>query len=319
MRDVALTFLARADEKILDYVKPKTLAQAQALLLVVGGLLTAARLGRWVHYSRRKNWYVGLPRYYGEYYSFDLITWAVDQLSRERLIEDQHAPPGTCSLVRSRMRATPKLIDLMADTGLVRLPPREVLVLRDSDKNPVNYSETALTRARRRQIQAFNEAYQDIGLSIEHPAARRVGGHCIFIGPELCRKGTKDGVTVVWESRPHLRRIHNRWCWFLGGRFVGFFQQPPGAARGEMLINGARVVRLDFAAMHTLMIYNLAGIKFDGDPYIIAGFTRDEVKLGMNIAYNAASLGLAKTALAQRWAELERRRTSQLRNFGSQR
>ena len=68
-----------------------------------------------------------------------------------------------------------------------------------------------------------------------------------------------------------------------------------------------------------MMIYNLAGIKLDGDPYIIAGFTRDEVKLGMNIAYNAASLGLAKTALAQRWAELKRRRTSQLRNFGRQR
>jgi hypothetical protein len=307
VRDVALNFSTRADDRILDIVKPKTLAQAQALLLVVGGLLMAARLGRWVHYSRDWHWYVGLTRYHGQYYSYRLITWAVDQLCKEQLIEDQRVLPGPDNMVRSRMRATPKLVDLMAGVELVRMPPREVLELRDADKNPIDYRETMLTRARRRQVQAFNEAYEDIGLSIEHPAIKRVGEHCIFVGPELCRGGNKAGVTVMWEPRPHLRRIHNRWCWFLGGRFVGFFQQLPGPARGEILINGVKVVRLDLVAIHTTILYNLAGIKLDGDPYIIAGFTRDEVKLGMNIAYNAVSLGWAKTALARRWAELDGR------------
>jgi hypothetical protein len=55
--------------------------------------------------------------------------------------------------------------------------------------------------------------------------------------------------------------------------------------------------------MHTMIVCNLAGVKLDGDPYDIAGFYRDEVKYGMNIAYNAMTLNKAIGALAGKVAK----------------
>ena len=87
MRDVALSFSARADEKILDVLKPKTTAQEQALLHITGCLLAAARDGCWVHYSRDRNWYPDRKRYYGQYFGYGPLMAVVDALSEAGLID----------------------------------------------------------------------------------------------------------------------------------------------------------------------------------------------------------------------------------------
>jgi hypothetical protein len=116
VRDIGLSFSARADEKILDVLKPKTTAHVQALLHVVGAVLVAGRNGYWVSYSRSPNWYTGRKRYYGPDYGSILA--AVNSLSEAKLINNQILPPGTNNMVQSRMRATPLLLDLMADTTI---------------------------------------------------------------------------------------------------------------------------------------------------------------------------------------------------------
>ena len=110
-------------------------------------------------------------------------------------------------------------------------------------------------------------------------------------------------IVCVWEPDPFIKRIFCRGCWLKGGRFYGSFQQLPSAVRSTLRVNGEPVVLLDFAAMHTTILYNQAGISLDGDPYHIAGFPREEVKLGLNIAYNAKTLRGAKSALALKLAE----------------
>ena len=107
MRDRPLSFSATADEKILDVVKPKNIAQKHAVLHITGCLLTAARDGCWVSYSRSSNWYSGKQRYHGPHFGYRSIVAAVDMLSEAKLIDGQIPQPGTHSQVQSRMRAAP--------------------------------------------------------------------------------------------------------------------------------------------------------------------------------------------------------------------
>jgi hypothetical protein len=88
------------------------------------------------------------------------------------------------------------------------------------------------------------------------------------------------------------------------------YQQLPSAVRRALLIEGDSVVLLDYTAMHSTILYNQAGIPLEGDPYDIAGFPRDEVKLGLNIAYNAKTPHAARSALALKLAEQDGRQVT---------
>jgi hypothetical protein len=203
------------------------------------------------------------------------------------------------------MRATPRLLDLMAGTPIVPVRSIEVLELRDEDHNPIDYRETRQTCMLRRQVEEMNQSLSSVRLSIDHPAVQHISEHSILVGPELCREGTD--VVCMREPDPYLKRIFCRGCWRKGGRFYASFQQLPSAVRSELRINDEPVVLLDFTAMHTTILYNQAGIELDGDPYDIAGLPREEVKLGLNIAYNAPTLCGARSALALKLAERDGR------------
>jgi hypothetical protein len=306
VRDVGLSFSAKADEKILGVLKPKKHKQEQALLHTVGAVLAAARNGGWVSYSRRPHWYAGKQRYHGPHYSYRLIIAAVDTLAEANLIENQIVAPGTNNMIQSRMRAAPRLLRLMADTEIVPVRPAELLQLRAHDHNLINYAETRQTHALRRRLATLNEYLGSIELSIEHPAIVRIGNYSIFAGPELC--GIDDGLTCIWAPTPYVKRAFCRRSWCMGGRYYGFWQQFPSHVRSALRINGESVSRLDYSAMHTMIFCNDAGIKLDRHPYDVDGYSRGEVKDGLNIAYNAKTLPAARGALAAKSAERDGRK-----------
>jgi hypothetical protein len=221
----------------------------------------------------------------------------VDLLAEANLIDNQIVPPGTNNMVQSRMRPTPLLLRLMAGTPIVPVRHSEVLMLRDDDHNLIDYAETRQTCALRRQVQEMNEYLGGIRLS--HPAARSVDERCIVIPI------ASDRVCVL-ALDPYVIRKFCRGCWYKGGRFYGSFgsyQLLPKDVRSEILINGEPVTSLDYTAMHTTIVCNLAGVTLDGDPYDIPGFHREEVKLGLNITFNAVTLNKARGALAGRLTE----------------
>jgi hypothetical protein len=298
MRDRPLNFSAMADSKILEVLKPKTTAREQAALHITGCLLEAARDSSWVSYSRNRNWYSGKQRYHGAHFGYRAALAAVRLLSEASLIDNQITPPGTHSAVQSRMRAKSLLLDMMADTTIVPVRSREVLELRDHDRNLIDYRETRQTRLLRRQVEEMNESLSGIRWSIDHPDAQHMDRHSILIGENVIR---------VWGDDLYAVRIFNRGSWRHGGRFYAWYQQLPSAVRRAMLIGGELVVLLDYTAMHTTMLYNQAGIALDGDPYEIAGYPREEVKLGLNIAYNAKTPHGARSALALKLAERDGR------------
>jgi hypothetical protein len=303
-RDFPLVFSARVD-RILDHLPPgRCIATACALPFVAGALLP----GAWLSYSRDHNWYVGRQRYYGPAYTAAGVMGAVARLASADLLLEQRVAPGTHSNVRSRIKATPKLYQLLNGAAVVPVEPAELIILRDRGRVPVGYADTDHTRAMRRQIAEINEYLSDLTLGIEHPAVDHVDDHHIWIGQELCKQD-KNAYLCPWRATPCVRRIFCRRQWDKGGRLYGLHQQMTPAARCALTINGEPVACLDYKAMHTTMVHNMLGVAMpDDDPYTIAGFTRDEVKVGMNIYYNAATRTGAQHALASEWAKARRRR-----------
>ena len=282
MRDAPLEFNARADEKLLDVLKPKTMLQAQVLLRMVPSLVSA-RPWQWVSYSRSKtNGYKPwMKKYNGEFYTYRGVVESADLLDQNGLVINQKTRPGSQRMVQSRMQATPELIGIMQG---IEVHPEAVerLVMKDADGELTGYSETDETAEKRRQLQQLNEFLESTQITLI------------------------DGGTV---SRTNYRRIFNRGDWQSGGRFYGPpFQQLSKVERQLMLINGEPSAMLDYSAHHIRMLYNERGLVMPGEPYALPGFARDEVKVAVNTMLNAETPRKAVQAIGTWMAEQHNRK-----------
>src|SRR3954447_22378012 len=117
--DKPLAFHWRAlDERwinALDLPPARNRAYARARASIVLEALITARVqpGKWISYSRRKEWYSGGRRYRRTDYSFSTVPDVVDELECLRWLEHDRAPPGGRGW-QSRFRATPGLVVTVA-------------------------------------------------------------------------------------------------------------------------------------------------------------------------------------------------------------
>jgi hypothetical protein len=197
----------------------------------------------------------------------------------------------------TKVRANLKLIDML--TGKVRLPLAaltyrnghdgpQAIVLKDSDKQLIDYSDTPETHQMRADLNVINaglaQHWIDLLLSDDEHQALRT---------ELRASSVTD------DSRPacdltakRLYRVFNNSSWSEGGRFYGgWWQSIPSEYRRHITIDGKRTVEIDYSAMHVQMLYAAAGIDppNGGDRYVIPGLNADRelVKRTFNKLINA--------------------------------
>ncbi len=89
----------------------------------------------------------------------------------------------------------------------------------------------------------------------------------------------------------------------LGGRFYNTVTIMDKQRRGEMKINGFKLVELDFSCMQTRILYHMSGLDPQGDLYTMNGkldylCDRDTLKTATNILLNATGFNSAVMALA---------------------
>lgn len=98
----------------------------------------------------------------------------------------------------------------------------------------------------------------------------------------------------------HLVRIFNNGTFSHGGRFYRASYQGLGRVeRRNLLLDGKRLVELDFAAIHPTMLYLRSGVKVPKDPYSIAHIERSIVKRSLNVALNASDRAMTVRALVK--------------------
>jgi hypothetical protein len=197
----------------------------------------------------------------------------------------------------TRVRATPKLIELLTGVGKLTLPAvshrtdsdaRESIILRNEDKEPVEYRDTAITRAMRADLVQINETlarhWIDLYLTDEETTA---------LNALMTTRHQEDEQTPPYVNLAtrQLRRIFNNRDWQQGGRFYGgWWQTIPKQYRAHITINDKHTVEVDYSGMHPALMYAAVDAKLDGDDAYDIGaprVKRDLIKQTFNQLVNA--------------------------------
>jgi hypothetical protein len=279
-RDRALTLNWRpSDLGAYDGLGLPSLNSANAMearTQIITEALVAGR--RWISYSRRWPHYTGRHRYWRPTFCYRAIIPATDQLASEGLIEHEKVPPGHRGF-QSRFRASPALLAELAQVRPL-YEPLEIILLRDSAGDLVDYADNRKIRAMRRRLKALNEGLLGQQISLD--------GHVIREGDRLDNGG---------RARAQLHRVFHRKDWELGGRFYGAHWQNIGD-RHRITLNGHQTVEEDYAGIHIRLLYQEAGKEMVGDPYDIDGWPRKHAKLALLVGINARTITSAIRALA---------------------
>ena len=143
-----------------------------------------------------------------------------------------------------------------------------MIQIRGEDKKPLK-----LDKFKRRQAKLFRESSEPV------QEYNRLW---------LSHVPTLHGNPIV----PYMKRVFN-YDLNHGGRFYGYgcsFQSLPSNTRKMILIDGEPTIEPDFKAMHFAILYSLAGIQLEGDPYTVEGFDRRTIKLTSLVLLNSEDL-----------------------------
>jgi hypothetical protein len=267
------------DRDLLDRLKlppPKSdkHAAARERILTEAIIMGRRDRDRWTSYSRRREFYAQRDRYFGKPLTYETVVRSVDELAQAGYLDHQKSMPGQRG-TQSRYRASDSLMAMAeAPPMAATYAPREIIVLRDHDRNLLDYNETEQTSRMRSRLIEINEA---------------IAGSKIVYGGIA---GGEGSVLVLPHGKltiqNRLHRVFNRGRFSLGGRFYGgTWQNIPKEFRAEIVIDGESTVERDHARLHPTLLYGLIGRKLDFDPYDIPGFDRSLAKTAFNTLVNA--------------------------------
>ena len=235
-------------------------------------ILSLVTADDWLRYSRRWQHYSVPRRYHNPLFTYRRIVGAADYLDGQDLIHHEKAEPGQRGW-QSAMKATPELIErtkLIIESGppLVIAKPPEVIILRGTDKMPIDYAETKFTRKIRDEMEQINDALSGIQL-------------------EGC-------VTAS------LRRIFND-NFSRGGRMYadgGSWQTMSKIDRLKIIIANEPVVEVDYTTLHPALLYAEVVKYTPADTYLIGDWPRKLTKVALNTLINAPNIHSARLAIA---------------------
>lgn len=282
----------------------------RAMASVLAALALAADSDRpYVSYSRSRDFYTAQGRYEGTDYTYASVLQAVDELGRLGLIEEIRSKPGAHLThgMQSRMRASDRLVEILAGQPVEYLGSRCPLVLKDADGSRIDYEDTPETRRLTREIGGLNRYLNTFSVDISALASpddwQRTAHH---IRARKLRDGVETWACARVTPQVQVYRVMSRGTWCQGGRiYGGWWEGLPKDRRLELLINGEVCIEQDFASIHPRLLYAMRGerIPSDFDCYVLPYYERWVGKLALNIAINAATLNAAAGALMEKGPE----------------
>jgi len=279
--------LPTAPSKKYKEVRSAILLDAMAAHSMSGCAMpeTEAVCTGWVSYSRNRNWWAGTSRYFP--YSHASVIRAVENSAMLGWLAHVIAPTNPSCGWQSRFRASPLLLEA-ADLPEISRSIRELIILKDGEKQLSGYRDTIQTERWRNQTEAQNEAINSVDINITHPDAV-IDGNVIRIGNH-----------ILYPSMNALYRVFNK-DWKHGGRFYGgWWQNAKNDNRRFMTINDEDTVEEDYSQLHPRLLYRMEGQPLDVDAYTIDGWERDLCKKALNIILNAGTYQSALVAIASK-------------------
>jgi len=285
--------------KIKIHCKLKRLSQskyrANTKIVLLNLFVTReVKSNKYLAYSRDANWFKK-SRYKSKQLGYDVYINIINTLIELKYVTNNKGFYDGIIGMRSRMRATPKLVKLFKSNNIttamvVRDESEEVVILRKPKdkktgiKETIDYVDTVNTEKIRSNLNKINQLLSDTWIDLEVPDATLVE-----INKRLERKNDKQPIDF---TRRKLKRIFSNSSFEQGGRFYhGWWQEIPSEYRKYITINGKRTREMDYAGIHIRMMYAMEGIElaYDLDPYHLEDYSthRKQVKQALNTIINA--------------------------------
>ena len=146
---------------------------------------------------------------------------------------------------------------------------RETIILRDENKNDVEYEDKTHIKQMRLLVQAYNKLLEKTFIdiqSVDKPAR-------IELPAKKERRFKNKPVFVnITHHDKFVRRIFNNKTFSDGGRFYGgWWQRIDSKFRKGIRMNNSPTVEIDYSALHVILAYSEAGIDYwkttNKDPY----------------------------------------------------
>jgi hypothetical protein len=263
----------------------------------------------YVSYSRHKNDYGKGSRNRAIFLSYVHVIKSVDFLISNQYAEgikgQNYKDPRLKYKNRiARMRATEKLINLFRKKKAVpRMIKRDqnepLLVLRDINKEPVDFVETEETKSMTENLKVINKTLEGSAVLLYVTDAELVK---LNERMKKDRDPSKKGPVDFTNRR--LRRIFNNSRWDHGGRFFGgWWQNVPREYRKYIRLDDKHVVECDYSGLHINMLYAMEKLPMpEGDVYYLDGYSNDKtfrkfVKQLLLVMVNAESRNKARSAI----------------------
>ena len=202
----------------------------------------------------------------------------------------------------SRIWPTTKLIRLFEDAAFGEFDigydeVRETIILRDENKNEVEYNDTEDVRRMRSDVEKYNKLLEKTFIdiqSVDKPTRIELPE-----GKKRRRRNRRVFVNITHHDK-FVRRIFNNNSFSDGGRFFGgWWQRIDSKFRKDIRLNNTPTVEIDYSALHVILAYAEAGIDYwqttNKDPYDLPvrgvnnpEHCRDIAKLFLLLSLNAS-------------------------------
>jgi hypothetical protein len=234
----------------------------------------------YVTYSRNRNDYGKGSRNKAIFLSYTHVIQSIDFLISNQYVENIPGFRDSQNPYRSklsRMRATQKLIELFRSKKVIpRMMNRDkdepLLIMRDENKQPVDFVETEETKRMTENLKVINRALDKwaILLYVTNEELQLINER-MKKNPDPGKRGPID------FTNKRLRRVFNNSSWDQGGRFFGgWWQNVPREYRKYIRLDDKHVVECDYSGLHINMLYALKKLPMpDGDVYHLDGYSND--------------------------------------------
>jgi len=174
---------------------------------------------------------------------------------------------------------------------------RETIILRDEDKNDLEYEDKRYITDMRQLVEQYNKLLEKTFIDIQSLDKPRIEL------PERSRRqrNNKPIYVNITHHDKFVRRIFNNSSFEDGGRFYGgWWQRIDSDYRKDIRLNDVPTVEIDYSSLHVILAYTQAGLDYwqntDKDPYDlpVSGVnnpehSRDITKLFFLLSLNASN------------------------------
>jgi hypothetical protein len=165
--------------------------------------------------------------------------------------------------------------------------PRELIRLRNFDRQLVDYQETENTRRMRRVLAEQNEAVGSI--DIELPGSE------IWLDGAVLRVGEN---IRLFPAQHSVYRVFNGDLKHGGRLYGGWWQNAPKNIRAMIRLDGQSTKEEDHAQLHPRLLYQRAGRDLRDDAYKLPEWDRTLCKIAFNALLNANNYHSARAVIA---------------------